>query len=168
MGRGAHFSFVGGHGVQSMLRDTLAGLLQPVVEGLGYELWELEYAGGRGNPVLRVYIDTGAEAGITVEDCERVSRAVSDVLDAEDPLPGNYTLEVSSPGIERPLRTARHFAPYQGETVYVEMADAVDARRRFKGRLLAADATTIEVEVDGRTYRLPIAGIRRAHLAPDY
>jgi ribosome maturation factor RimP len=151
-----------------MLRDRLAALLQPVVENLGYELWELEYAGGRGNAVLRVYIDTAAEAGVTIEDCERVSRAVSEVLDAADPVPGNYTLEVSSPGVERPLRIARHFAPYAGETVFVEMTEAIDARRRFKGRLLAADDATIEVEVDGRTHRLPIAGIRRAHLAPDY
>jgi ribosome maturation factor RimP len=168
MGRAAHFLFAAARaGWNGMLRDTLTALLQPVVEGLGYELWELEYAGGRGNAVLRVYIDTVAEAGITVEDCERVSRAVSDVLDTTDPIPGNYTLEVSSPGIERPLRTARHFAPYTGETVFVEMAQAVDARRRFKGRLLAADAATIEVEVDGRTHRLPIDGIRKAHLAPE-
>ena len=149
------------------LRDTLTTLLQPVIEGLGYELWELEFQPGRGNGLLRLYLDTEAEAGITVDDCERVSRAVSDVLDAQDPIPGNYTLEVSSPGIERPLRTARHFAPYAGETVFVEMVHVVDERRRFKGRLVAADEATIEVEVDGRTHRLPIAGIRKAHLAPE-
>ena len=149
------------------LRDTLTTLLQPVIEGLGYELWELEFQPGRGNGLLRIYLDTEAEAGITVDDCERVSRTVSDVLDAQDPIPGNYTLEVSSPGIERPLRTARHFAPYAGETVVVEMVHVVDERRRFKGRLVAADEETIEVEVDGRTHRLPIAGIRKAHLAPE-
>jgi ribosome maturation factor RimP len=149
------------------LRDTLTTLLQPVIEGLGYELWELEFQPGRGNGLLRIYLDTEADAGITVDDCERVSRAVSDVLDAQDPIPGNYTLEVSSPGIERPLRTARHFAPYPGETVFVEMVHVVDDRRRFKGRLVAADEETIEVEVEGRTHRLPIAGIRKAHLAPE-
>lgn len=150
------------------LRETLVTLLQPVVEGLGYELWELEYQPGRGNGLLRIYIDTDAHEGITVEDCERASRAVSEVLDAEDPIPGNYTLEVSSPGIERPLRTAAHFAPYAGEQVFVEMVQAVDERRRFKGRLVATGADAIEVEVDGRTHRLPIAGIRKAHLAPDF
>jgi ribosome maturation factor RimP len=149
------------------LRDTLTTLLQPVIEGLGYELWELEFQPGRGNGLLRIYLDTEADAGITVDDCERVSRAVSDVLDAQDPIPGNYTLEVSSPGIERPLRTARHFAPYPGETVFVEMVHVVDDRRRFKGRLVAADEEAIEVEVEGRTHRLPISGIRRAHLAPE-
>jgi ribosome maturation factor RimP len=149
------------------LRDTLTTLLQPVIEGLGYELWELEFQPGRGNGLLRIYLDTEADAGITVDDCERVSRAVSDVLDAQDPIPGNYTLEVSSPGIERPLRTARHFAPYPGETVFVEMVHVVDDRRRFKGRLVAADEESIEVEVEGRTHRLPISGIRTAHLAPE-
>jgi ribosome maturation factor RimP len=151
-----------------MLRDTLTALLQPVVSGLGYDLWELEFLPGRGNALLRVYIDTEAHAGITVEDCERASRAVSEVLDAADPVPGNYTLEVSSPGVERPLRVARHFAPYAGEQVFVEMVHPVDERRRFKGRLAAAGDDTIEVEVDGRTHRLPIAGIRKAHLAPDF
>jgi ribosome maturation factor RimP len=150
-----------------MLRETLTELLQPVVEGLGYELWELEYLPGRGNALLRVYIDTASEQGVTVDDCEKVSRAVSEVLDTADPLPGNYTLEVSSPGIDRPLRTARHFAPYEGETVFVEMAHLIDERRRFKGRLVAAGGDTIEVEVEGRRHVLPIAGIRKAHLAPD-
>jgi ribosome maturation factor RimP len=151
-----------------MLRDKLTALLQPVIAGLGYDLWELEYVPGRGNSVLRVYIDAEAHVGITVEDCERASRAVSEVLDAADPIPGNYTLEVSSPGVERPLREARHFAPYAGEQVFVEMVHPVEERRRFKGRLVAAGEGTIEVEVDGRLYRLPIAGIRKAHLAPDF
>ncbi len=166
MGRGAHFCF---RVATMLIRDTLTTLLEPVVAGLGYELWELEYLPGRGNALLRLYLDTPAHDGrITVEDCERVSRATSEVLDAADPVPGNYTLEVSSPGIERPLRTAQHFAPYAGENVFVEMVHVVDERRRFKGRLVAAGGTTIDVEVDGRTHRLPIAGIRKAHLAPDF
>ncbi len=151
-----------------MLRDTLTALLQPVIAGLGYDLWELEFQPGRGSSLLRIYLDTEAHAGITVEDCERASRAVSEVLDASDPIPGNYTLEVSSPGLERPLRVARHFAPFAGEQVSVEMVHPFEERRRFKGRLVAAGDDTIEVEVDGRTFRLPIAGIRKAHLAPDY
>jgi ribosome maturation factor RimP len=148
-----------------MLRDTLAALLTPLVEGLGYELWELEYAPGRGNSVLRLYID--AAAGIAIEDCERVSRAVSEVLDAEDPIPGQYTLEVSSPGLDRPLRTAAQFARFVGELVYVETVQAIEGRRRFKGALTAVDADTLEVEVDGKRWTLPISGIRKAHLAPD-
>ena len=148
-----------------MLRDTLAARLTPLVEGLGYELWELEYSPGRGNGFLRLYID--AEAGITLEDCERVSRAVSEVLDAEDPIPGQYTLEVSSPGLERPLRTAQQFARFVGETVFVETVQPQEGRRRFRGALTAVGEAAIEVEVDGRRWALPVAGIRKAHLAPD-
>jgi ribosome maturation factor RimP len=148
-----------------VLRETLAGLLRPVVEGLGYECWEIEYSPGRGHGLVRVYID--AAAGITVEDCERVSHAVSEALDAADPVPGQYTLEVSSPGLERPLRTAAQFARFAGEQVFVEMTQAVDARRRFKGRLVATAGGVIEVEVDGRRHMLPLSGIRKAHLAPD-
>jgi ribosome maturation factor RimP len=168
MGRGPIFRFRGSREGEAMLRDKLTALLQPVIAGLGYDLWELEYVPARGNALLRIYIDTEVHTGITVEDCERASRAVSEVLDAADPVPGNYTLEVSSPGVERPLRVARHFAPYAGEQVLVEMVHPVEERRRFKGRLVAAGDDAIEVEVDGRQYRLPIAGIRKAHLAPDF
>lgn len=148
-----------------MLRDTLTVLLRPVVEELGYVLWEVECAAGRGSGFVRLYID--AEAGVTLDDCERVSRAVSEVLDREDPVAGQYTLEVSSPGLERPLRTAAHFARFVGETVFVELAEPLDGRRRYLGPLLAAGPETIEVDVDGRRYVLPVAGIRKAHLAPE-
>ena len=147
-----------------MLRDTLSTLVQPVVEGLGYELWDLEYLPGRDDGLVRVYID--AAAGITLDDCERVSRAVSAALDEADPVPGHYTLEVSSPGLDRTLRTAGQFARFVGECVYVELAQPLDGRRRYKGPLLAAGGETVEVEVDGRRRVLPIAGIRKAHLAP--
>jgi ribosome maturation factor RimP len=147
-----------------MLRDTLVALLQPVVEGLGYVLWELEFVPGRGSALLRLYIDS--PDGITVDDCERVSRAVSEVLDAEDPVPGHYTLEVSSPGLDRPLRTPAHFAAYVGEAVYVELVHAIDGQRRYRGRLVAAGDDSIEVDVDGRRRVLPVSAIRRAQLAP--
>ena len=164
MGRRPIFRFRAPRRDPTMLRDTLVALLQPVVEGLGYVLWELEFVPGRGSALLRLYIDS--PDGITVDDCERVSRAVSEVLDAEDPVPWQYTLEVSSPGFDRPLRTPEHFAPYVGETVFVELAHPLDGRRRFTGPLAAAGAGTIEVEVDGRRFVLPIDGIRKAHLAP--
>jgi ribosome maturation factor RimP len=149
-----------------MLKDKLAELVRPVVNGLGYELWDLDYSQRQGSGFLRLYID-GSAGGISLTDCERVSRAVSALLDVEDPLPGQYTLEVSSPGIERPLSTAEHFAAYVGEPVLIEMRQPIDGRRRFKGILLKAGAGLIEVEVDGRGSVLPIAGIRRAHLAPE-
>jgi ribosome maturation factor RimP len=165
MGRRPIFFFRAPWRVWTMLRDALVALLQPVVEGLGYGLWELEYVPGRGNALLRIYID--APAGITVDDCERVSRAVGEVLDGADPLPGHYTLEVSSPGLERPLRTAAQFAPYVGETVFVELVQPVAGRRRFKGALAAAGPESIEVDMDGSRHVLPIGAIRKAHLAPD-
>ena len=138
-----------------MLRDTLTAMLRPVVEGLGYVLWELEYVARTGQR-LACGCSSTREAGITVDDCERVSRAVSELLDAEDPVPGQYTLEVSSPGLDRPLRTPEHFAPYVGADVFVELAQPLDGRRRFLGPLAAAGAGTIEVEVDGRRFVLPI------------
>jgi ribosome maturation factor RimP len=164
MGRRPIFRLRATRGDGSMLRDRLTSLLRPVVEGLGYELWELECAPGRAGGFVRLYID--AEAGITLEDCERVSRAVSEVLDEADPVAGQYTLEVSSPGADRPLRTAAHFARFAGAVVFVELVQPVDGRRRYKGRLVAAGAEAVEVEVDGRRYALPIAGIRKAHVVP--
>jgi ribosome maturation factor RimP len=114
--------------------------------------------------LLRLYIDS--PTGITLDDCERVSRATSAVLDEADPVPGHYTLEVSSPGVERTLRTAGQFARFVGEDVYVELTEPLDGRRRYQGPLLAAGGETVEVEVDGQRRVLPIAGIRKAHLAP--
>jgi ribosome maturation factor RimP len=150
------------------LRDTLEALLAPVVNGLGYELWELEWSGGgrSGGGVLRLFID--AAEPVTVEDCERVSRAVSAALDETDPVPGEYTLEVSSPGLERPLRTAAHFARFVGQPVFVELAVARDGRKRHQGRLVAADARQVELEIEGQRVALPIEGLRKAHLVAEY
>jgi len=164
MGRRPIFRFRAPRRDPTMLRDTLVALLQPVVEGLGYALWELEFVPGRGSALLRLYIDS--PDGITVDDCERVSRAVSEVLDAEDPVPGHYTLEVSSPGLDRPLRTPAQFAAYVGEPVYVELVRAIDGQRRFKGRLVTAGDDSIEVDVDGQRRVLPVSAIRRAQLVP--
>src|SRR5688500_6885849 len=116
-----------------MLRNQLGELLGPVVAGLGYELWEIEYAPRAGGGLLRLYID--ADEGISLDDCERVSRAVSETLDETDPIPGHYTLEVSSPGLDRVLRTRAHFARFTGERVKLEMMRPVDGRKRFQGRL---------------------------------
>ena len=149
-----------------MSRETLERLLRPVVEGLGFELWELEYFPRRGNALLRLYLDS--PNGVTVDDCERVSRAVSEVLDADDPLPDRYELEVSSPGLERPLRTPEQFARYVGEQVFVELVAPIDGRRRFKGPLVAVSTTTIEVAVDGQRHAMSIAAVRKAHLAPQF
>jgi ribosome maturation factor RimP len=148
-----------------MLRDQLIELLQPVVVNLGYELWELEYAARSGGGLLRLYIDSAS--GITLEDCERVSRAISEALDANDPIQGHYNLEVSSPGLDRVLRTAAQFARFNGERVRVETSTAVNGRKRFVGRLVDVTDGQISLEVDGSTVKLPIDGIHKARLAPE-
>lgn len=148
-----------------MLRDQLVELLEPVVADLGYELWELEYGPRPGGGLLRLYIDSSA--GISVEDCERVSRAVSETLDAADPISTEYTLEVSSPGLDRVLRTQQHFERFAGEHVKLEMTQPVNGRKRFAGQLTDVSGGAITLEVDGVAVELPIAGIHKARIAPD-
>lgn len=153
-----------------MLRDQLRELLAPVVAGLGYQLWELEYLPRSGGGMLRIYIDSPAdspERGISLDDCERVSRAVSEALDAADPIPSHYTLEVSSPGLDRVLRTREHFERFAGERVRLEMMQPVEGRKRFSGRLLGVSASDITLELENGRISLPIDDIHRARLAPD-
>jgi ribosome maturation factor RimP len=147
-----------------MLRDRLTALLEPVVAGLGLQLWELEFAPQAKGGLLRLYIDSAV--GITVDDCEQVSRAVSAVLDADDPIPGEYTLEVSSPGWDRVLRTAAHFAQFVGERARVELKTAVAGRKRFTGRLLHVDDQAVTLDVAGTVVALPLAQLHKARLAP--
>jgi len=147
-----------------MLRNQLGELLGPVVGGLGYELWEIEYAPRAGGGLLRLYIDR--PEGISVEDCERVSRAVSSVLDEADPIPNEYTLEVSSPGLDRVLRTHAHFARFAGERVKVEMVQPIGGRKRFQGLLQNVGESEITLEMDGGTVSLPIDEIHRARVVP--
>ena len=148
-----------------MLRNQLGELLGPVVVGLGYELWEVEYAPRAGGGLLRLYID--APEGISVDDCEKVSRAVSEVLDEADPIPSEYTLEVSSPGLDRVLRTRDHFARFAGERVKVEMIRPIDGRKRFQGQLKAVGENEITLDLDGKAVSLPIDDIHRARLIPE-
>jgi ribosome maturation factor RimP len=148
----------------NMLRDDLTALLAPIVHDKGLELWELEYSPRSNGGLLRIYIDS--PRGITVDDCADVSHAVSDALDAADPIPGYYTLEVSSPGLDRVLRTHDHFARFAGEDVRVEMKTAVGGRKRFGGPLLQVEQDRITVEVDGKPVTLPLGDIHRARLSP--
>jgi ribosome maturation factor RimP len=147
-----------------MLRCELSQLLGPIVAGRGVELWELEFANRPGGGLLRLYIDS--PNGISVEDCERVSRAVSEVLDEHDPIPGEYTLEVSSPGLDRVLRTRDHFARFKGEQVRVEMREVIAGRKRFLGQLLEVGEREITLSVDGAQVNLPIDEIHKARLVP--
>ena len=142
----------------------LVSLLQPTVERLGYELSDLEARIGGSNGFLRLFIDK--EAGISLEDCEKVSRAVSALLDVEDPLPGSYNLEVSSPGADRKLTRPAHFERFLGSTIKVQMRIPIEGRRRFRGKLLTSGEQNIVVEVDGVSHTLPVANIEVARLVP--
>ena len=152
------------------MRDALMRLLEPPIEALHYELVDLEFARqGRGG-VLRIYIDRraqDAEASITVEDCASVSHAVSQILDTQDPIKGHYTLEVSSPGFDRVLRTRAHFDRFAGERVFVELKLPLDGRRRFVGTLQSVSDDTIVVVVDGLAHSLPFDRIQKARLRPE-
>jgi ribosome maturation factor RimP len=152
------------------MRDALMRLLEPPVEALGFELVDIEFAReGRGG-ILRIFIDARAgdlEAGVTVDDCARVSHAVSEVLESQDPIKGNYTLEVSSPGFDRILRTRAHFERFLGQRIIAELKLPMDGRRRFIGVLKSASSDTIVVEVDGKAYSLPFDRIQKARLRPE-
>src|SRR5262245_23901671 len=192
----------------SVLRGRLIALIEPLLTGLGYELVELEYVPGRGNALLRIYIDrpgaanddekdaqkdvkknadessatvaldpsgrivegdeTGLrESGIGIDDCERVSREISALLDVEDPIPSSYTLEVSSPGSDRVLRTRAHFGRFAGSRVFVELKVPRDGRKRYTGLLAAVSDEGVELEVDRQRVSVPFDEIEKARLAPE-
>jgi ribosome maturation factor RimP len=142
----------------------LARLLEPTVEGLGYELTDLELRQGGRSGVLRVFIDKSD--GIGLADCETVSRQISALLDVEDPLPGHYVLEVSSPGLDRKLTKLEHYRRFLGNDLRVQLRFPLEGRRKFRGTLLAADEKAIEIDVDGKSYSLPMATIESARLVP--
>jgi ribosome maturation factor RimP len=145
------------------LRERLYTLLEPLAGRLGYELVELEYAPSHGRSLLRLFID--APAGVALADCERVSREVAALLDVEDPLPGAYTLEVSSPGFDRLLRTQAHFGRFVGARVLVELKEPRAGRRRYTGTLLTVDEAGIALEVDRERVAVAFAEIGKARLA---
>ena len=145
------------------LRERLIALIEPVLAQLGYELVELEYAAGRSQAVLRLFIDR--PEGIAVEDCERASREVAALLDVDDPIPTAYTLEVSSPGFDRVLRTPAHFERFVGSRVFVELKAPRAGRRRYTGMLQAANSMGIELEVDKQKVEIPFDEIGKARLA---
>jgi len=145
--------------------EELRGLLEPAIDRLGYELTDLELRISGRQGVLRLFIDR--PDGVGLDDCEKVSRAVSALLDVEDPIPGRYDLEVSSPGLDRKLTKPAHFQRFTGETLKVQLHFPIEGRRRFRGRLLSADDRNIVLEVDGTQHSLPLATIDSARLVPD-
>jgi ribosome maturation factor RimP len=166
------------------LRERLIALAEPLLADLGYELVDIEYVPGRGQSMVRLYLDwpggvapagVGDEAdenrsyeGIGVDDCEKVSREFSALLDVEDPISNAYTLEVSSPGMDRILRTLAHYQRFVGERVHVELIVPRNGRRRYTGQLVRADDEGIELNVDGAPVTMSIAEIGKTRLAPDW
>lgn len=150
----------------------IAALLAPTVRALGLELLGAEYLPAPGGAVLRVYIDVpeseAAERNVGIEDCERASREVSAQLDVADPISGNYTLEVSSPGLERPLFGPAQFARFAGETAKVALKLPQDGRRRLQGKILRVDGNDVAFEVDGKEVIVAADNIDKAKLVPDW
>ena len=146
------------------MKDRLFGLLEPVVAGLGYELLDIEWSSAGRGSVVRAYIDRTDGGAIGLDDCERASRSIGAVLDAEDPIGHEFRLEVSSPGFDRPLRTAEHFARFAGSEARIELAMPFEGRRRFRGRLGPVEDGRVTIEVDRKEWKLPLAGISKARL----
>jgi ribosome maturation factor RimP len=142
-------------------------MLAPTVEALGFELLGVEYAPSTGNSLLRLYIDI-ADRHISAEDCEAVSREVSALLDVEDPIPGEYNLEVSSPGIDRPLFGAAQFARHVGQQAKVSLRIPQEGRRRLQGRIARVDGDTVVIAEEKAEYAVAEANIEKARLVPDY
>lgn len=168
------------------IRQSILEIAEPVCRDSGYELVDIEYASSPSGWVVRVYIDRRQDlaplpgkGGIGFEDCEALSRQLGAVFDVEDPVPHAYSLEVSSPGLDRPLRTAEHFQRYLGETAKVALREPLAGRRNFKGVLRALEpspgpdvevvvAEVVVIDVEGTEFRLPIRDVASARLVPDW
>ena len=150
--------------MQAPDREFFIGLLEPLVTELGYELADVEARFGARSGVLRIFIDR--PEGISLEDCEIVSRQVSALLDVEDPIPGDYSLEVSSPGLNRRLVKAEHFERFAGETVKIKLRRPLGQRRNFKSTLVGFKDDKVVVNEDGEDFEIPFADIDTARLVP--
>ena len=141
-------------------------LLQPLVEDLGYEFVGLEYNSNPKHSLLRIYIDH--ENGVGIEDCETVSRETAALLDVKDPIRSHYNLEVSSPGLDRPLFTPAHYIEFIGREVQISLFAPQDGRRKFSGPILSASQSSVCIEQDGTEVTLDFDNIIKAKLVPDY
>lgn len=145
--------------------DKVQGPIEAAVRGLGYELVGVEYLPQGAHSLLRVYIDT--PEGVTVDDCERVSHQVSGALDVEDPIHGQYVLEVSSPGLDRPLFTEEHYRRFAGSRIKMRLSPPLDGRRNFTGVLKGIrDGKVVLVHEDGE-WELPLDHVEQARLIPE-
>lgn len=146
-----------------MQKHYLQDLIEPVVTQKGYELVRVLTI-GQANPTLQVMIDTLDGRDVTVDDCAAVSHALSDVLDEKDPIENRYSLEVSSPGLDRPLTKLEHFKRFQGYEIKLETEDRVENRKRFKGKIKEVSEQNVVLAADGAEYTIPFALISKAKL----
>jgi ribosome maturation factor RimP len=144
----------------------LTDLVGPVADALGYELWGIDYLAQGKQSVVRIYIDS--PQGIDVDDCARLSRQVSSVFDVEDPILGEYSLEVSSPGMDRPLFTLDQYSHYIGEQVKIRLRSPFEGRRKFAGKMTAIEGEDVVVAVDDHEYLLPFDMIDKANVVPSF
>ncbi|HWT16880.1 MAG TPA: ribosome maturation factor RimP [Patescibacteria group bacterium] len=150
-----------------MNAEQLTRLFEPVAESLGLECLGVEFVASRGNGLVRVFIDVEGRH-VTVEDCEAMSREISGILDVNDPISGHYTLEVSSPGFDRPLFTAAQFARFIGECAKVNLNLAMNGRRRFQGQIVRVEGENIVLSHDGVEVSIAHSNIDKAKLVPDF
>jgi len=146
--------------------QELEMLLTPTVSAMGLRVWGIEYLGQGKRSTLRLYIDS--DAGVTIEDCERVSKQVSELLDVEDVLPTSYTLEVSSPGLDRLLFKPEQFAESIGETVDVRLNYPFEGRRRVVGALTGLENDEVLVQAEDSQYLIPLSNVQRARIVPRF
>jgi ribosome maturation factor RimP len=146
--------------------EHLVNLIEPIVEGLGYECVGIEYNPHPKHGLLRIYIDS--DNGILVEDCTKVSHQISGVMDVEDPILGNYHLEVSSPGEDRPFFKVSQFERYIGSRVLVNLFKAIDGRRKITGLIEKVEGDVITLQEDGQVFEVPFTAMSKARLVPEY
>lgn len=144
--------------------QQIADMLQPTVVALGYQLWGVEYTPQGKHSIVRVFIDS--PAGISVDDCANVSGQVSSILDVEDPITGEYTLEISSPGMDRLLFKLEQYPVYVGETVELRLRSAFEGRRKFKGILKGIEGDEVVIQIDDHDFLLPFGAIEKARVQP--
>jgi ribosome maturation factor RimP len=145
-----------------MIQTEIERLIQPTVESMGYELWGCEYLAQGKYSLLRIYIDKAD--GIGLEDCEQVSRQVSALLDVDDPISGNYSLEVSSPGVPRPLFRSSQYARHVGMDVQIKLSRPVAGKRKFVGTIVSASGTTLVLMVGSEQQEFLFSNIMKANL----
>lgn len=144
--------------------EKISKLVEPVVTALGYELVGMERFSRGKEALLRIYIDT--PSGVAIEDCERASHQISALLDVEEPMASAYILEVSSPGLDRPLFTGEHFERFAGEELSITLNVPLNGRRRFKGQLRGMRGNCVVIMVEDEEFELPLEGIKKARLIP--